>query len=123
MRVVSWNIWSLGSAAKRRAVQGVVRRQKCCLLCLQEMKSEVIDASLVRKLWISDTFEFLFCPAEGRSGGVLMVWERSSFSMEESFIGGSFVWLYGRWTQEAWSCGVLGLYAPCNVLCGMSFNG
>ncbi|KAK8628020.1 hypothetical protein V6N13_063732 [Hibiscus sabdariffa] len=35
--------------------------------------------------------------------------------MEESFIGGSFVWLYGRWTQEAWSCGVLGMYAPCNV--------
>ncbi|KAK8698032.1 hypothetical protein V6N13_114164 [Hibiscus sabdariffa] len=37
------------------------------------MKLEVIDASLVRKLWISDTFEFLFYPAEGRSGGVLMV--------------------------------------------------
>ncbi|KAK8681329.1 hypothetical protein V6N13_053733 [Hibiscus sabdariffa] len=44
-----------------------------------------------------------------------MVWERGIFAMEESFIGGSFVWLFGRWTQEACSCGVLGLYAPCNV--------
>ncbi|KAL4281078.1 hypothetical protein GQ457_03G018420 [Hibiscus cannabinus] len=114
MCVVLWNTRGLGPIAKRRVVQGVVRRQKCCLLCLQETKLEMIDASLVCKLWISDTFEFFF-PVEGRLGGVLMVWERGSFAMEESCIRGSFVWLYGRWTHEAWSCGILGLYALCNV--------
>ncbi|KAK8628628.1 hypothetical protein V6N13_009214 [Hibiscus sabdariffa] len=73
MRVVSWNIRGLGSAAKRRAFQ--------------------VD----------------------RLGGVLVVWGRGCFTMKESYIGGSFVWLSGRWVQEAWSCEMLGLYAPCNA--------
>ncbi|KAK8538856.1 hypothetical protein V6N12_034563 [Hibiscus sabdariffa] len=50
-----------------------------------------------------------------RLGGVLVVWGRGCFTMKESYIGGSFVWLSGRWVQEAWSCEMLGLYAPCNA--------
>ncbi|KAK8637108.1 hypothetical protein V6N13_064535 [Hibiscus sabdariffa] len=55
---------------------------------LQKTKLEVISANLVRKVWLSDTFEFLLCPATGRSGAILVVWERGSFIMEESCIGG-----------------------------------
>ncbi|KAK9044404.1 hypothetical protein V6N11_058305 [Hibiscus sabdariffa] len=127
MRVVSWNIRGFGSAVKRRAVQGVVHRQKCRLLFLQETKWEVIDATLVRKIWLSDTFGLLFCPTVGRSGGVLMVWGRGYFIMEESFIGGSFVWLSRRWVHEAWSCEMLGCMLRAMwrdmLLCGMIFDG
>ncbi|KAK8571112.1 hypothetical protein V6N13_025668 [Hibiscus sabdariffa] len=48
-------------------------------------------------------------------GGILVVWERDSYIMEESCIRGWFVWLVGQWVQEACLCGMLGLYAPCNV--------
>ncbi|KAK8685548.1 hypothetical protein V6N13_041548 [Hibiscus sabdariffa] len=54
----------------------------------EETKLEAIDASLVCKLWISDTFEFLFCPTEGRSGGVLMVWDEAVLLCKSHLLGG-----------------------------------
>ncbi|KAL4340841.1 hypothetical protein GQ457_08G034090 [Hibiscus cannabinus] len=90
MRVVSWNIRGLGSAVKQRAVQGVVRQQKCGKVFLREMKLEVIAANLVYKVWSSDTFEFFVLPCE---------------------------WFFrGQWVHEACLCGMLGLSAPCNMV-------
>ncbi|KAL4367327.1 hypothetical protein GQ457_05G024700 [Hibiscus cannabinus] len=79
MRMLSWNVRGLGKAAKRRAVQKVIRQHRCELALLQKMKLEVVTDVIVRRIWISDNFEYLFAPKVGRTGGILVIWDKERF--------------------------------------------
>ncbi|KAK8669358.1 hypothetical protein V6N13_106791 [Hibiscus sabdariffa] len=63
MRLLSWNVRGLGSVAKRRSVQNVLRRQRCGLAILQETKMESISEKVVKQIWFSDSFRGMdeFC--------------------------------------------------------------
>lgn len=51
MRIVSWNIRGLRSAAKIESVRRVICVSKADVCFLQEIKIETVSKDLVRKIW------------------------------------------------------------------------
>ncbi|KAK8685472.1 hypothetical protein V6N13_041473 [Hibiscus sabdariffa] len=72
MRIVSWNVRGLGSAAKRQGVRDLLRKQHCDMAILLESKWEVATQLLVAKVWPGDVFDFAFAPSVGASGVFLL---------------------------------------------------
>ncbi|KAK8680001.1 hypothetical protein V6N13_108956 [Hibiscus sabdariffa] len=97
MRMLSWNVRGLGMAAKRHAVQKVIRQHRCELAVLQETKLEVVTDAIVRRIWIMDNFEYVFTPVKGRSGGIVVIWDKARFRLHGSLIQFRFVMVEGHW--------------------------
>lgn len=69
--------------------------QKPDMVCLQESKLEHVDRKLCLCLWEDDDFDWLAKDAEGRSGGLIVLWKMGSFELDSIFQGGSFLGLVG----------------------------
>ncbi|KAK8675792.1 hypothetical protein V6N13_033855 [Hibiscus sabdariffa] len=95
--MLSWNVRGLGTAAKRHAVQKVIQQHRCKLALLQKMKLEVVTDVIVRRIWISDNFEYVFPATVGRSGGILVIWDKERFCLSVSSIQFRFVVVEGHW--------------------------
>ncbi|CAM0944659.1 unnamed protein product [Alopecurus aequalis] len=71
--VFDWNIRGMNSPTRRRAVFDVFSDSKCSIACFQETKMEVISRSLVVEMLGSRFADnFLFKPAAGTRGGILL---------------------------------------------------
>ncbi|KAK8680604.1 hypothetical protein V6N13_109545 [Hibiscus sabdariffa] len=115
MRIISWNVRGLGSAAKRRGVRDLLRKQNCDMAILLESKWEVVTQWFMAMVWPGDVFEFAFVPSVGASGGILIVWDSSKFCLEFLDIFPHCAVIKGSWVVDRFSCGVMAVYAPCGL--------
>ncbi|KAL4318899.1 hypothetical protein GQ457_18G023820 [Hibiscus cannabinus] len=67
----------------------------------------------VRRLWYDDEVDFRFSAAEGRSGGLISVWDKNVFQVESSVIHKRFIFLKGKWLKQGFITAVLNIYGPC----------
>ncbi|KAK9024994.1 hypothetical protein V6N11_064895 [Hibiscus sabdariffa] len=98
----------MGSTAKRKSIQLLLRRQRCGMAIFHETKLEFIDDKVVKRVWHSDQFVFVFAPSIGRSGGVLCIWDPMLFSCDFSVVLMNIVVLVGRWGLRIGGAGSLG---------------
>lgn len=71
--ILSWNVRGLNNPAKRKAVQTFVSDLKCNIVCLQETKiSELTNALVIETLGPRFRDNFIFQPAVGSRGGILI---------------------------------------------------
>ena len=104
VKVISWNVRRLNCPVKRGDVKWVLHKFACDVAILQESKMEEVGCEVVVSLWGRRRVEWRFLPSEGRSGGIIIMWDPQVFELEESRIGGfsvccrfksqhdSFVW-------------------------------
>lgn len=73
LSILSWNVRGLNHPAKRRAVQIFVSDLKCNVVCLQETKiSDLTNGLVVETLGPKFRENFIFLPAAGSRGGILI---------------------------------------------------
>ncbi|KAL4347923.1 hypothetical protein GQ457_17G010840 [Hibiscus cannabinus] len=113
MRLLSWNIRGLGSMIKKRATQRLLQQYRCEMVVLLETKLEVVTDRMVKRVWFTDNYDFVFAPAVGKAGGILIVWDSTRFQVSSKKVENRFAVVEGTWLQEDWLCGVIGVYAPC----------
>ncbi|KAK8578113.1 hypothetical protein V6N13_046970 [Hibiscus sabdariffa] len=114
MRILSWNIRGLCSAMKKRYLRNVQRKNSVDMVLIQEAKMEKICSLLVAQIWVSDNFDFVFLPSVGASGGILVIWQCSIFSMDTVEVDRNFIIIQGKWVKEDITCYILTVYAPCD---------
>lgn len=83
MKILSFNVRGLGNPAKRRVIRDLVTREQVECLCIQETKIQSIDNRLCAQLWGDAEFDWQFQPAVSRAGGLLCIWKRGIFSLQE----------------------------------------
>jgi exonuclease III len=115
MKIVSYNVRGLGGVAKKKEVSQLIRKNKLDLVCIQETKLEVVEKSLCEKLWDTNEFDFTFKTSNGRSGGLLMIWNTKLFSKQVELIEDHFIYLEGLWGQEGIPLSIVNVYAPCEA--------
>ncbi|KAK8681404.1 hypothetical protein V6N13_053808 [Hibiscus sabdariffa] len=98
--------------SEKKSIQLLLRRLRCGMAIFQETKLEFIDDKVVKQVWHSNQFVFVFAPSIGRSRGVLCIWDPMLFSCDFLVVLMNIVVLVGRWGVEDWRCGIIGLYAP-----------
>ncbi|GAU46155.1 hypothetical protein TSUD_401590 [Trifolium subterraneum] len=54
-RILSYNVRCLGAVEKRREFRRLISERRVDVLCIQESKMEVVEESLIRYLWGSDS--------------------------------------------------------------------
>lgn len=66
-------------------------------------------------LWDGDDFDWVTKDAEGRSGGLIVLWKRSSFMLSSQFQGNNFLGITGAWGSEQIQVSIVNFYAPCHL--------
>lgn len=94
MKLVSWNIRGLSSDTKKRSARKLVEKKPDVLL-IQESKFETVDKFLVQRLWYDAEFEVAVVGAEGLSGGIVSIWNRNFFKVEEIITNKYFIFTRG----------------------------
>jgi hypothetical protein len=87
--VLSWNIRGINSAEKWPHIRKKLEESNASIVCLQETKKMVFDASFIKKFAPRRFDKFAYIPSDGASGGLLVIWVSNMFSgsviLEESF--------------------------------------
>ncbi|KAK9018451.1 hypothetical protein V6N11_001426 [Hibiscus sabdariffa] len=113
MWCISWNVRGLGSAVKIRKIFGLVRSYNLEILLLQETMKTAWSEEEVRKLWSDDEFEFEWVEADGKSGGLLTVWDSNCFVKTTVFKKKIFLSITGIWKAKDVRINLVNMYCPC----------
>ncbi|GKV22646.1 hypothetical protein SLEP1_g32498 [Rubroshorea leprosula] len=104
-----------GGEGKRRGIREMVQKEKVQFLALQETKLEKIEEWVCRAMWGKRELEWITKPSNGRSGGLLCLWEPSTFQKVSVFEGGSFLGIFGFWGKEKVPVYIVNVYFPCEM--------
>lgn len=74
MNIISWNVRGLGRPTKRFLVKDFLNLHFVDVCCLQESKLEDISGTLWREIGGPRLDKFVFLPAIGSSGGIIVGW-------------------------------------------------
>nr|GEU52957.1 RNA-directed DNA polymerase, eukaryota [Tanacetum cinerariifolium] len=112
MNFLSLNIQGLAHKAKKDWVKKLCNKNKVNFLSLQETKIESINTFCVKKCWGNYSFEFLYGPSMGNSGGILCAWDPRMFHKHNATILDYFVAIQGEWIVNAKKYLIISVYAP-----------
>ncbi|KAK7281208.1 hypothetical protein RIF29_08984 [Crotalaria pallida] len=96
-------------------VKDLIRKYGVDFIGVQETKMEVVEDGLCSKLWGGESFDWAFRASQGRSGGILCIWNKDKFLKESVFQGEGFVAVQGVWYVGRMQCVVVIIYSPCNL--------
>ncbi|GJR09739.1 RNA-directed DNA polymerase, eukaryota [Tanacetum coccineum] len=77
-----------------------------------ETKMELVDLFSIRACWGNLTFDYVFSPSVGNSGGILCVWDSNMFHKENSSVSDYFVAIMGKWRPNNKNLLIISVYAP-----------
>ncbi|GLU11953.1 hypothetical protein SLE2022_286700 [Rubroshorea leprosula] len=115
MKVIPFNICGLGNSVKRKDLRKIVSGEHVNFLMIQETKLETIDENLCRSIWGQEGFEWYAKSADGRSGGLLCIWDSYLFKKIDLIERDGFISVEGLWGANKTSCCFLNVYGACNV--------
>nr|GEZ72628.1 RNA-directed DNA polymerase, eukaryota, reverse transcriptase zinc-binding domain protein [Tanacetum cinerariifolium] len=102
----------LNPKAKKDWVKEICASHKVNFLTLQETKMEYITLFDVKCCWGNFAFDHVYSPSVGNSGGILCVWEKSSFKKINSTVSDYFVMIRGTWVYSGVNLLNILVYAP-----------
>ncbi|XP_077246142.1 uncharacterized protein LOC143886026 [Tasmannia lanceolata] len=73
--------------AERAQAKEVFRKWKSALLCIQKTKLEMVDRYVLRNLGVRGDWGFSFVESKGASGGIIVAWEESVWSLVDKWKG------------------------------------
>lgn len=115
MLMISWNIRGLTARPKRSSLRKMIIQHDPTFVFIQETKMEDITKKSVRTYWKADDVEWFFSPAEGNSGGIISLWNKSSFTMTSSNIAKYWIAISGCLHEVNFECTLINVYNPCDV--------
>jgi exonuclease III len=91
MITCSFNIRGLGGRVKKRRIRELVRKEKIDVLAIQETKMGSVNPSFCCGLWGGENVAWKCNPSVGRSGGLLLLWNKDKGKILDSFQGQGFM--------------------------------
>lgn len=114
MKLISINIRGLGGNAKKTEIRKLVLAEKPNFLFIQESKVESVNSRLCHCLWGNSDCDWVFLPLAGRSRGIISIWNRKSFQLQDSFSGQGFLGITGLFSGGIHS-NFINVYSPCDL--------
>ncbi|PWA74145.1 hypothetical protein CTI12_AA254970 [Artemisia annua] len=101
-----------GTDNKKRWIRELCRMESPCVLGLQETKAREIDEDWIEDLWGSKNFGFAQVECNGRSGGLIMVWDDNVFTCKDAVGDDRFIAIKGEWKGIEGDIVVVNVYGP-----------
>jgi exonuclease III len=90
--ILCWNVRGINGSDKWDAVRDKIEESCCSVICLQETKHEHFDMRFIRNFAPRRFDHFEYIPSVGASGGILVVWNSSTF--KGTVLGKAKFWHY-----------------------------
>ncbi|KAL2599989.1 hypothetical protein AAZX31_10G100300 [Glycine max] len=114
MIILSYNSRGLGRGVKWAAIRRLISKHKVDLVCIQETKKENFNKNICNAIWGDSTAQWDYVPSVQAAGGLLCMWNNSSFEVERRVKGRSFLMFEGRCTNNNQRLMIVNVYAPCD---------
>ncbi|KAL8466713.1 hypothetical protein ACS0TY_035679 [Phlomoides rotata] len=98
MKMLSLNIRGLANRIKKKEIREIIKKHKIEFCCIQETKIEAVNVWDCKDIMGEGNFSWAEKGAEGRSGGILSVWNSNLFVCLSSWVferGADCQWLVG----------------------------
>ncbi|MCH81872.1 hypothetical protein A2U01_0002665 [Trifolium medium] len=115
MKLISYNIRGLGGKAKKSDIRKLISNKSPDLISIQETKLENVDRRLCATLWGSGDFDFVYKESEGRSGGLITIWDVNSFKLNSVVELNYAQLMEGVWKKDNVQVIIVNIYAPCDL--------
>ncbi|KAL8493586.1 hypothetical protein ACS0TY_024678 [Phlomoides rotata] len=116
MKILSLNSRDTNSKRKRKRIKDLERETKTDFLCLQESKKKVVTKDLCDTMWIDKDFGWSYSGSSGSVGGLIIIWKKPLFKLEQQWITLGALAVRGRWGEdEDLIINVANVYAPCDT--------
>lgn len=117
MNLIFWNIRGLGKGEKVKTIRKLVGNYNISFLGLVETKHRVSIKNGVKRLWGYDNFDMCeVFASETFAGGIITIWDASSFNVAQKHKGGRWIILEGSIVSSNFNCCVGVLYGPIDRL-------
>ncbi|XP_022024330.1 uncharacterized protein LOC110924645 [Helianthus annuus] len=104
------NIKGAGGIGKAARVKGLLSKFNLAFIAIQETQFRDLSLSKIRRFWDSSSFEFSKVDADGRSGGLLSLWNPLVFKKELELKSQNFLIIKGKLTGENEDLVVVNVY-------------
>lgn len=112
MKLITFNIRGLGGGIKRRALAKLIKKERPDCMLIQESKVQNLDQNTIQRLWRHSPVEWLSLPAEGASGGLLLIWNSASLNLELVAKDRNYIWVKGTELEGQGLVNIVNVYAP-----------
>ncbi|GKC55823.1 cytochrome P450, partial [Tanacetum coccineum] len=100
------------SQLKKSWIKRLCIEQKVKFAGFQETMARDINRTHVQSIWNHTQFDFVHKMSQGKSGGILAVWDTSCFIKIDSLEGDGFLAIIGKWYTINSHCLLVIVYAP-----------
>jgi exonuclease III len=83
LKIVIWNVRGLNARARRIAIRSLIATTDASIICFQETKLELIYSTIVLETLGSDFDDYVYLPADGTRGGILLAWRSKVVTITE----------------------------------------
>ncbi|XP_071701851.1 uncharacterized protein [Rutidosis leptorrhynchoides] len=117
MKILSLNVRGFAVKGKFGWVRSICIKERPCIAVFQETKCKVVSDSWVQSLWGDANFGFLQKEAAGKSGGLIVIWDKSAFEVTSSTNCDYFLSIRGKWRNSGEESTIVNVYGPHNDHC------
>jgi len=107
--ILSWNVCGLGYSSKRKAISKYIKDFNVIVCFIIESKLSCSD-SIVSNMWHGQNIKWFYIEAQGRSDGLLAMWDDDLFRVDSVEFAGSWISLFGSFIDDAFDCVITGYY-------------
>ncbi|KAL8530056.1 hypothetical protein ACS0TY_007225 [Phlomoides rotata] len=90
-------------------------RKKKGAVEMKESKFEVVDDITCQSLWGEGNVGWVFKKSEGRSGGIISLWDADKFSCLSSWDMNGALVVNGLWSRDGSACCIVNVYATNGI--------
>jgi exonuclease III len=118
---LNWNVRGLNSPAQWEATRELIQSVKPMIVCLQEMKLSSIPANVAAEVLGMNLDSFVYHPASGTRGGILLGWQTTFIEGLHPRINGFSLSMIvkHRWLTHAFL--LTSVYGPSEDVAKLSF--
>ncbi|XP_058752845.1 uncharacterized protein LOC131626046 [Vicia villosa] len=113
MIIGTFNIRGGGSLIKRKRISKIIREGRADVFLIQESKLETVSPSLINSIWSCDSVGWSSIDSEGRSGGIITLWNTNTVEVILSFKGKGFLGIKVKWRDYTFY--IVNIYSPCSL--------
>ncbi|XP_021985615.1 uncharacterized protein LOC110881761 [Helianthus annuus] len=110
MNFGSINIKGAGGAGKAMGIRGMVMKYNLSFLDIQETQFRDLPLNKIRRFWDNTGFEYSKMDADGRSGGLLSMWNPCVFNKDLEEKNQNYIIVKGRITREDVDLVIVNIY-------------
>lgn len=97
INLISYHVGGLGGLSKKNEIHKLIQTQKPKVLRIQETKMENVERNLCSWLWGTLENDFHHKPFDGRSEGIVTIWDSKEFCVKRRVVKDHFIFLTREW--------------------------